>query len=543
MTPGSPLYLMSVVAMTCAVALAVAGCDTAQPGIYTMANAPDTPALADLPLTDTVVQHGITWTFDKNVPVGQFVNGDWYVVGPVTVTAIAPAPLFGKDVPADTIDETERKEFGGGNPRLSEKERDALKAKPRYCRNGSVLNIPPVMNASGFDSRLRHGIYDPDLTARLPIAMKPGDALVSTISKGKIRRSKHYSTTQVVAVLTCLGAPAPADAFRPGYCDPTKQVYLARNLRRDRLPKLAKVADMPKVEDLAKRFERPWLATTTFHEDHAPYQIGGYCQGLALKGGQAALLLCLDMPAAEKEPLLQAFVQMGLDYWGIVRSGHPGWQAWGGWNSGHKLPIVFAGYILGEDEMANVSKTYPKTSFQEDEQTAYGKSWTGAPVVFTGHSAIEASTGKGRIRGGKDWGPYEHKHPKDWHDRNHQSEAYRRCCTSRAWVGEALAVRILGLEKAWGHDAFLDYVDRWVTDVATDAKAVVTVAEAAKAKGEAYKGYAGVVGEWGRQGAIQDEFAAAMWKAYRATLKPGPEAWRDKAPVEPPKGLPSAKAQ
>ena len=51
---------------------------------------------ARLTETDTVTQYGITWTFDKKVKVGQFVNGDYYVVGPVTVTGITPGPANGR---------------------------------------------------------------------------------------------------------------------------------------------------------------------------------------------------------------------------------------------------------------------------------------------------------------------------------------------------------------------------------------------------------------------------------------------------------------
>ncbi|MBX3465197.1 MAG: hypothetical protein KF830_18675, partial [Planctomycetes bacterium] len=39
----------------------------------------------------SVGQWGITWTFDQAYQVGQFCNGDWWVVGPVTVTSITPA--------------------------------------------------------------------------------------------------------------------------------------------------------------------------------------------------------------------------------------------------------------------------------------------------------------------------------------------------------------------------------------------------------------------------------------------------------------------
>ena len=72
--------------------------------IYTQANAPAAPKGDDLPLKDSVSQYGMTWTFEKPARVGQFVNGDFYVVGPVTVTEIAPKPLYGSEIPANQLD-------------------------------------------------------------------------------------------------------------------------------------------------------------------------------------------------------------------------------------------------------------------------------------------------------------------------------------------------------------------------------------------------------------------------------------------------------
>ncbi len=67
--------------------------------IYSRDNAPATPGLEDLPLRESLSQHGMTWTFEKPARAGQFVNGDWYVVGPVTVKAIDPRPLYGSEIP------------------------------------------------------------------------------------------------------------------------------------------------------------------------------------------------------------------------------------------------------------------------------------------------------------------------------------------------------------------------------------------------------------------------------------------------------------
>lgn len=46
--------------------------------------------------TNAVGRDGITWTFARPRPVGQYVNGDWWVVGPVTIQGISPAPEDGR---------------------------------------------------------------------------------------------------------------------------------------------------------------------------------------------------------------------------------------------------------------------------------------------------------------------------------------------------------------------------------------------------------------------------------------------------------------
>ena len=106
---------------------------------------------------------------------------------------------------------------------------------------------------------------------------------------------------------------------------------------------------------------------------------------------------------------------------------------------------------------------FPKACFAEDEQTAYGDCWTGAKVVFTGHSGIDEITGIGRdyARGPNAWGPYEHTPRDTWGPGQGTSEGYRHTA-SYGWVAQALALHLLHAEKAWDHDPFFDYVDRWM---------------------------------------------------------------------------------
>ena len=72
--------------------------------LYTKDKPPPSPKLDDLPLVSSVSQYGITWTFERPARAGRFVNGDWYVVGPVTVKAIDPQPLYGSQIPKFQLD-------------------------------------------------------------------------------------------------------------------------------------------------------------------------------------------------------------------------------------------------------------------------------------------------------------------------------------------------------------------------------------------------------------------------------------------------------
>jgi hypothetical protein len=60
--------------------------------VYTKDNAPATRKLDALPLKESVSEYGITWTFEQPARIGQFINGDYYVVGPATIVKINPAP-------------------------------------------------------------------------------------------------------------------------------------------------------------------------------------------------------------------------------------------------------------------------------------------------------------------------------------------------------------------------------------------------------------------------------------------------------------------
>jgi hypothetical protein len=426
--------------------------------------------------------------------VGQFVNGDWYVVGPVIIKAIAPKPLYGAEIPESELDHM-----------------DLERAVSQRVRNGFMLNPPAAMRV-GYDSGVRNW-FDPSLIQRLPVAMKPGDSLVATISmpKGLVLKPQLWETVErgvddsspirTAAVLTCQAEPLPPDAFRPAFCDRQAKVYLSRNLKRDLLPTFS--AKSPPDIGLYVRFtQRPWVGTGFFGFESPVENMPQYGRDFARVVGQDALLLCTDLRPEQKEALLVDFVQVGIDLGGMIRAGHPGWEGFGGHGSGRKLPIIFAGLLLGDDQLFSINKCFQKAHFGEDEQTAYGDSWTGAKVVFTGHRAIDEATGVARAG----TGPYEHTLPSTWKDgREKMSESYRRCCTSAAWVAEALALRLMKAERFWDHDAFFDYCDRWMFEDDTEALKKLKL-DAGMSEPD-----------WAQEGKTWETFVNEMWAAYRTS--------------------------
>ena len=297
----------------------------------------------------SITKDGITWTFSQAVPVGQFVTGDYYVVGPVTITAIDPPPTTSSPY-----------------------------------ENGSVLNLPTANGKSGFDSRLNDGAdqswwFDASLRSYPPITLKPGDALVSSFSLGQIHSlpevmrasDKSASPVRTVSVLTVLAAAPSADAFRPSYCDRSQNVYHAGALQRSLLPSLTppNPSQTPTLAQFESLYRRPWIDTNAFLFDAPAEYMPSYGQHIAFADSYASLLLMLNFSAAQKANLTNYFVQYGIDLYGCLQAGY-GWPAFGGHRSGRKLPIILAGILLNDDGMKNASATY-SNQFGEDMQTVY----------------------------------------------------------------------------------------------------------------------------------------------------------------------------
>jgi len=334
------------------------------------------------------------------------------------------------------------------------------------------------------------------MSIKLPLELNPNLSLVSTISNTTLpvdnfcakmmwgNEVKEQSLLKTAAVLTCLSEAPPEDAFRPPYAGTEKPIYTAGSIKWELLCKLKPVESVPSWEEFERYFQRPWL-------DHIPSWIQ---RGLSPNENQAAygrergrlasiasLMVLLDVPKERKEKLTIELIQHGIDLSGMAKVGG-NWNQGGGHGSGRKWSVLFASLMLNEPDLVDLPET---AVFHEDAQTYYGKGWFGQTVLW--QMIIH--------HGNRD--SYEEKSPELWQPWDKTSEGYRVCCNANAWTGTALAARYMKAIKLWGHDAYFDYIERWMRE------------------DDPYKAARGNYGRPAGETKTLDPFVTEMWKVHR----------------------------
>jgi len=432
----------------------------------------------------SVSQYGITWTFDKPCTVGKFVTGDYWVVWPVTIASVTPAP-GASTAPATGVVKSRYGAIG-----LIEDSR---------LRNGSMIMQKAATN-EGFDSRAKN--FDPSMSVSYPFTLQPNQSLVSTISNDTFpvdmlvapllvaAEKKGAVCLNSAAILTCLDKAPPDDAFRPPYAGSDKPIYETKNLQWGVLPKLAPVGTVPSWSEFERYFQRPWLDNITAWM----YQMTMPNENQPIYGREwdritamASLMLMLDVPQEQKQKLMIGLVQLGIDEAALAKLGD-NWPGDGAHWGGRKWPILFAGLMLGDKALPIV---LPNTIFEEDQQTYYGKGYAGQQALYqmVFHTFPHP--------------PYEEKDPTTWNPDDKKGEGYR-AVGSRAWPGIALAAELMKAKALWNHDAFFDYCDRIM------------------AKDDAYAAQRGSTPRPTWEGSTYDPFVDAMWAEYRTKVPDQP---------------------
>ena len=389
----------------------------------------------------SITQDGITWTFDRGYKAGQYINGDWWVVGPVTIVHISP-------------------QWDG-------------------TRHGSQVNpLPGNASLSRPQSYHRDAPdYRDSANAAIdmPLRLDPDDSLISTIGWSRSDPGAPIHSTGLrpdvrsASVLTVVDEQPAADAFRPQYSGGAKDEHRWSDVEMSLLPSLPRAGiSAPSLAAANRDISGVFVDHLSYwngREIHPSNNTSDYGRDIAVEMNEASLLLMLDYSEAEKRELAISLVQRGIDLHGLLRqapsiaqngSGNGWWGDFGGGHGiGRKWPILFAGIMLDDPSMKNVGRDYGAEFFQEDCQIRYGNS--GARMVtWTG--------------GGMEWGEFlctrENRTPSG------NSAGYRTCCTGNAINGAALSVHLMdrhrastNAEELWNNPVFFDYIDHYMDEL------------------------------------------------------------------------------
>jgi hypothetical protein len=483
-----------------------------------------------------IEQWGITWTFDKNISTdgagdtyqyGQFVNGDYWIKGPVNIISINP-PCH--------VTVAGEKDKGGRDYTVG------------TIINGSMLNPSPG-SSHGYASHILGYSAQLNVALDVPLEIQTG-SLISTQSKVMGSGQGDVSGVQFASVLTVLASAPNAGSFRPPYCGTTKTVSFNKSVfdkpgKGYSLLLSLPHADAPALSELAtisNWFARPWIDHVGSFQGRLIHPVDNMVEyGAAMHNyiSFAAIALHLNYTNAQKESLLVNYVQLGIDFYGIVQAGGTGnWVCDGGHSQGRKWPIIFAGLMLGDEGMQAIGEksgdylysakpgggnygpgetTAPPDYiyFGEDDQTFYVAQ---LDIDITNSSAFNPDyrdTEKIPYSGGDlglpEWGIRHALWPQA---SNKWLPTIYRSVVGPSFAGTALAALMMtqfdkngravsGAKLLWNHDAYFDYVDRWVglTNIG----------------GELYGSDSGV-----------SSFVRTVWATYRADYGP---IWPDKGVV------------
>jgi hypothetical protein len=381
-----------------------------------------------------ITNYGITWTFDHAYTVGRFANGDHWIVGPVTIIAIAPA-------------------FDG-------------------THHGWQVN-PQVEASQGFDYRVNS--FTAAKVPALPYTAQPGQSLVKAVSNTPLDNTSCRPCLREADVLTVLATVPPdsgATVFRPPYVGSNKAWYSTSELRTDILPSVAPTAALPTLARVESTFAR-------VHLDHKPDWVGDYIHPLlnmnnneygssiAIDNAEAALRLMLNDPLASKRQALIDYVQYGIDTYYMASYGRT-WEADGGHGWGRMLPVTFAAVMLDNQTMKNFVGAAADHVFAESFAIYYSaQANNGLGQVLYGEASPYCNT---RLYWNKlvDHNVSGSKTCPDPHGYIDGGESvgntYDFCCSIQPMKQVAIALHIFPqLMQVWNDDRIIKYSDRRAT--------------------------------------------------------------------------------
>ncbi|MGZ3742880.1 MAG: hypothetical protein ACXWRE_14395 [Pseudobdellovibrionaceae bacterium] len=373
-------------------------------------------------------QWGITWSFDKAYTYGTYANGDYWVLGPVTITSISPT-------------------FTG-------------------TQNGWQVNPAANTAAQGFDSRVPSAGFSASLDPALPYTSPSSgtQSVVKAISAGAINCSNDcypLKTVAVLTIVTSIPANNGATVFRPPYVGSVKPNYSTANLHTELLPAYARTSSALSLSSVLSLFQHVQFGHISPVRDFRPtdnYQESDpYGATVGSNYAQGALGLMFNDSLSAKMPALIAYVQAGIDMYAMMQGGM-NWGTGQGYEPNMKLPIYFMAAMFQDPTLTQSVQALPQAD-TDDKELYVGKNGV---VLFGDTEGSEQQYWQNIANSGA--GNHEWRDPYGLIDGSFPVDPYQDCCLSQPWKGQALAVQLMpALKAVYNFPILLEYVDRWVS--------------------------------------------------------------------------------
>jgi hypothetical protein len=387
--------------------------------------------------------------------------------------------------------------------------------------NGSMLNPSPKLGGTsktqGYDSEMYvwdsslGAFWSPDYNKNLNVALNvtPSNPLTVPVNSSVVSTISHEAGKRpqlaTAAVLTVLSSAPPAGSFRPPYAGANKTIYFnTSQIQYNLLPSLSLsgITTLPSASNIAGKVKRVWIDHFNSAGDGTQYtsptnNMPNYGREYTTMIGEASLLMMANEAelvsrlGITKSDIMVGLIQIGIDTYRVLELGGF-WMNNGGLNQGRKWPIMFAGIMLNDYDMANVKDfafqpvanipgeafQYPMTTpFAEDQtifyvsqfhvdqtHVAYWGDRNHTPYVGPDQRDASFNAYGTTDIGLPEWGIAAQTNPTNCN--NYWNTAYRRCCSGNAYAGIALTARIMEsaaqAQTLWDNPAFFDYVDRFM---------------------------------------------------------------------------------
>lgn len=380
------------------------------------ATAPAAPTYAT-----SLTKGSITWTFDRSVEVGTYINGDVWAKAPFQIINISPLPASGRN--GSMIDPVASSPIPGASVR------QAYDSRGNYS---AALGVNPS---------------NVDFTNTTSIR-----SLVSTVSAPENTPFQLIAEAHVLTVIPSNFSSPTNQDFRPSYHNGSKLRVSEKDLNatltdlNNYLPSNPAYA-LPSTSSMQALINRvtylvaePGWGGNSLNGNSLP----GYGVSFSTLTSEAALY-ALHGGVSNRRNIWIALLQMGIDIWGVVANGGAmqNFRADGGQMNGRKVPIAALGAALVNGASKNqVYSAIAQSLFSEDDQIR--KATSGNMPWFTQNT--------GTVFSFSSTYPVDTLNPASLNsDGQFHPAKYKFCCTYIVAGGPWLAMNLINGWDAWEH--------------------------------------------------------------------------------------------